>query len=130
MASTNILNSYIPKFLVDLKRKNEDVITVTTNYFSSNLDSYVLDTRTINPVVIQTTQSIAELRPEVSNVYPYRYPTTIEYDGSTLLISPTATSQPTASQDYYVPIYFERYDASVLTNIDKNFTELIVEVVE
>lgn len=129
MASANILKSYIPKFLIDLNRENEDIITVDTNYFSVDFDSYVVDRRTVNPIVIQTTQSIAELKPEISNVYPYRAPTKIDYDGSTLFISPTATSQPSASQDYYVPIYFERYETSVLTSIDKTFTELTLEVI-
>lgn len=127
--ASNFLNSYIPKFLVDLNRENEDVIIVTTNYFSPNGDSYVLDTRTISPSYIQTTQSLQELRPEISNVYPYRYPTPIEYDGATLLLSPTANTEPTASQDYYTPIYFERYNQDVLNNIDKSFTELTSNVI-
>lgn len=122
--ASNILNSYIPKFLVNLNRENEDVIVVTTNYFSPAGDAYQLDKRTISPSLIQTTQSLQELKPEISNVYPYRYPTPIEYDGSTLLLSPTVDTEPTASQDYYTPIYFERYNQDVINNIDKSFTEL------
>lgn len=124
--SANILNSYIPKFLVDLTRENEDIITVSTRYFSVDGDIYTLDKRTISPVLIQTTQSLQELRPEVSNVYPFAIVTPIEFDGSTLIMSPSVTSQPTASQNYYTPIYFERYNSDVILNIDKTFSELTV----
>ena len=41
-----------------------------------------------------------------------------------MLQSPSMTTQPTASQGYYVPIYFERYNADVIRNIDTRFTEL------
>ena len=124
--SANILNSYIPKFLVDLNRENEDVITVSTKYFSPAGDVYTLDTRTISPVLIQTTQSLQELRPEISNVYPFAIVTPIEFDGSTLIMSPSITSSPTASQNYYAPIYFERYNSEVILNINKSFSELTV----
>lgn len=127
--ASNILNSYIPKFLVNLNRENEDVIIVTTNYFSPNGDSYVLDKRTISPSLIQTTQSLQELKPEISNVFPYRYPLPIEYDGANLFLSPSVDTEPTASQDYYTPIYFERYNTDVLNNIDKSFTELTSSVI-
>lgn len=123
--SKNILNSYIPKFLVDLNRENDDVITVTTNYFSPNGDSYILDTRTISPVLIQTTQSLQELKPEISNTYPYRVVMPVDVDGASLLISPSISTEPTASQSYYAPIYFERYNASILSSLDKTFYELV-----
>lgn len=122
----NILNSYIPKFVVDLKRNNEDIIKVTTRYLSPEGDVYVLDTRTVNPVLVQTTQSLQELRPEISTVYPFKIVTPVDIDGSTVLLSPTITTAPTASQGYYVPIYFERYQTTFLENIDKQFTELTV----
>lgn len=122
----DILNSYIPKFLVDLGRNNDDVIKVTTNYFSPQGDIYQLDTRAISPVMVQTTQSLEGLQPETSNVYPFKIVTPIDVDGATILLSPTLTSEPTASQGYYVPIYFERYQQNFMENIDKNFTELTV----
>lgn len=122
----NILNSYIPKFLVDLNRENDDVITVTTNYLSPQGDVYVLDTRAINPVIIQTTQSLQELQPEISTVYPFKIVTPIDVDGSTIILSPTPETQPTASQGYYVPIYFERYRQEFMESINKTFTELTV----
>jgi hypothetical protein len=126
----NVLNSYIPKLLVDLDRTNEDVVTVSTNYFSQQGDVYTLDKRTISPVVLQTTQSVNELRPEISNFYPFSAVTPLEFDGSTLILSPSITTQPTASQMYYVPIYFERYDPNVLSQIDKSFMELTNVVLE
>lgn len=122
----NILDSYIPKFLVNLPRDNDDIITVTTNYLSTGGDVYELDTRTLSPILIQTTQSLQELQPEISTVYPFKIVTPVDPDGSTVIISSTPETQPTASQGYYAPIYFERYNADFMQNIDKNFTELSV----
>jgi hypothetical protein len=126
MTMINILDSYIPKFIVDLNRNNDDIITVRTNYLSPEGDVYELDTRTISPVLVQTTQSLEELRPEISTVYPFKIVTPLDPDGSTVLLSPTINSLPTASQGYYVPIYFERYRAEFVENIDRSFTELTV----
>lgn len=126
----NILNSYIPKFLVDLNRENDDIITVATQYFSSEGDVYELDRRTVAPRLIQTTQSLQELRPEISDVYPFTTVTQIDYDGSTLIFAPTIDSVPTASQVYYAPIYFERYDPLVMKNVDTQFVELTVSIPE
>jgi hypothetical protein len=122
----NILDSYIPKFIVDLNRNNDDIITVRTNYLSPEGDVYELDTRTISPVLVQTTQSLEELQPEISTVYPFKIVTPLDPDGSTVLLSPTPLFAPTASQGYYVPIYFERYQLEFVQNVDRNFTELTV----
>lgn len=124
--ATNILNSYIPKFLVDLKRNNEDVITVTTQYLSTDGDVYQLDTRTVSTSSIQTTQSLQELQPEISLVFPFRGPVKLDYDNSTLMLVPSITTVPTASQDYYAPVSFERYKQDVVALIDKEFSELTV----
>lgn len=123
---SNILDSYIPKFLVDLNRNNEDIITVSTNYLSLEGDTYVLDTRAVNPILVQTTQSLQELQPEISTTYPFKIVTPIDIDGSTIIVSPTPDTEPTASQGYYTPIYFERYRPEFIENIDKTFTELTV----
>ena len=125
--ANNILQSYIPKFLVDLNKNNDDVIVVTTQYFSPSGDVYELDRRALAPNLLQTTQSLQELRPEISTVYPFRIVTPLDFDGATLIISPSISTQPTASQSYYAPIYFERYDPTVYANISKEFTELVVE---
>jgi hypothetical protein len=124
--ATDILNSYIQTFIVYLLRENDDVITVSTRYLSPNNDTYELDKRTISPVMIQTTQSIQELRPEISTVYPFRAPVELDYDNSAILLSPSVSAIPTASQDYYVPIYFERYKTDVVSLLDKDFVELTV----
>lgn len=118
------LDTYISKVLVDLNRNNEDIVTVRTKYFSLQGDIYELDRRTISPVLIQTTQSLQELRPELSDTYPFKIVTPIDYDGSTIILSAGVETAPTASQGYYVPIYFERYNQEVLRNIDTTFTEL------
>jgi len=120
----NIFNSYIPKFLVDLKKDNEDIIIVSSSYFSPEGDVYELDTRTLSPNLLQTTQSLQELQPEISTVYPFKIVTPLDFDGSTMIQSPSMTTQPTASQGYYAPIYFERYNPDVVRNIDTQFTEL------
>lgn len=121
---TDILKSYIPKFIVDLNRNNDDVITVSTQYFSPEGDVYVLDKRTVSPSVIQTTQSLAELQPEVSTVYPFKIVPPKDVDGATIILTPSIETFPTASQNYYTPIYFERYNQTVVALIDKEFTEL------
>lgn len=126
MRMINILNSYIPKFLVDLNRNNEDIITVTTNYLSPEGDIYELDKRTVAPVMVQTTQSLQELRPEISTIYPFKIITPVDVDGATILLSPTPDTIPSASQGYYVPIYFERYQIDFVQNVNRNFTELTV----
>jgi len=125
---SNILNSFIPKYLIDLNRDNEDIITVSTKYFSPAGDVYELDKRTVSSVMVQTTQSLEELRPEVSDVYPFKIVTPLDFDGSTLILTPNIETQPTASQGYYVPIYFERFDPTVINSIDKSFNELTVPV--
>lgn len=123
---TNIFKSYIPKFLVNLAKTNDDIITVTTKYFSPSEDVYELDTRTVSPVLVQTTQSLQELQPELSNVYPFKIVTPLDYDGATMIQSPGVNTVPTASQGYYAPIYFERYNQDVVRNIDTTFNELTV----
>lgn len=121
---TNIFNTYIPKFIVDIKRDNKDILFVSSSAFSAEGDVYTLDVRTVSPNVIQTTQSLNELKPDVSDVYPYKVVTPIDYDGATILLVPSIENEPTASQHYYAPIYFERYNKTVLNNIDRRFLEL------
>lgn len=128
--ANNILDSYIPKFFVELNRNNDDVIVVTTQYFSPEGDVYELDRRAVSPIIVQTTQSLQELVPEVSDIYPFRIVTPLDFDGATLIISPSLTAEPTASQSYYAPMYFERYDPSVYTNINTEFTELVAQDLE
>ncbi len=121
---SNFLDSFLQKFLVTLPKNNDDIITVTTQNFSQEGDIFTVDTRVINPSVIPTTQSLAELQPEISYTHPFKIVTPLDYDGSTIIVSPNIETQPTASQGYYVPIYFERYNREVMANIDRDFTEL------
>lgn len=127
---TDPLKSYIPKFLVDLNRNNDDVITVSTDYFSSEGDVYQLDKRTISPSVIFSTQSLQELQPEVSTVYPFKIVPPKDIDGSTIIQSPSIDTLPTASQNYYASLYFERYNIDVMRQLDKRFIELSDTVFE
>jgi hypothetical protein len=132
----NIFTNYISKFIVELNRNNEDITFVSTSYFDTNGDVYILDKRAVNPVIIQTTQSLQELQPEVSAVYPFKIVVPLDPDGVNVLQIPTFETIPSASQHYYAPTYFERYNPDVLNRIEKSFTELtsiadeIADVVE
>jgi hypothetical protein len=123
----NILQqTYISKVIIGQNTNNDDVIQISTDFLSANGDVFTLDTRAISPSVIQTTSSISELEPEVSVVYPFKIVTPLDIDGSTIILSPSAQSQVTASQNYYTPLYFERYRKDVLEIIDRQFKELII----
>lgn len=122
--------SYISKVLVDVNRNNDDVIKVETEYLSPEGDVFILDKRTVSPVMIPTTSSIQELQPEVSTTYPYKIATPLDIDSSTVVLSPTIDTPVTASQNYYVPVYFELYKKDVLDAINKEFFELEGPVVE
>lgn len=124
---TSVFDTYIPKFLVTLKRKqNDDLIVVSSSKFSDNGDVYTLDTRVVSPNVIPTQESLDNLQPEVSDVYPYKVVMPLDNDSSVILQTPTLQNAPTASQFYYAPLYFERYKPEVVAVIGKEFTELTV----
>jgi hypothetical protein len=120
----NIFTNYISKFIVELNRDNDDITFVSTSYFDTNGDVYVLDKRTVNPAIIQTTQSLQELQPEVSETFPFKVVVPLDPDGVNVLQVPTVETVPTASQHYYAPIYFERYNPDVINRIEKSFVEL------
>lgn len=122
-----IFNAYIPKFIVDLDRANDDVRFVSTSYFAPDGDVYILDKRTVNPSVIQTTQSLEELQPEVSIKYPFKIVMPLDADGASVLQVPTIDTVPTASQHYYAPMLFERYTPDIVNLVDKNFVELTLD---
>lgn len=122
----NILQTYISKVIIGQNTNNDDVVQISTQFLSPEGDVFTLDTRAISPSVIQTTASVQELQPEVSVVYPYKIVTPTDIDGSTIIISPSVQSPVTASQNYYTPIYFERYNQEILQLIDRRFTELTV----
>lgn len=121
----DIFQSYISKVFVESQTENSDVVTIDTNFLSPEGDTFILERKVLSPNLIETTSSLNQLQPEVSTVYPYKSVPPREKDGSVLLYSRTIDTPVTASQNYYVPIYFERYDPEVLRNIDKEFTELV-----
>lgn len=130
MQMAKAFQSYISRVSVDVNRNNDDVIKVETEYLSPEGDVFVLDKRTVSPVMIPTTSSIQELQPEVSTTYPYKIATPLDIDSSTVVLSPTIDTPVTASQNYYVPVYFELYKSNVLSAINKEFFELEGPVVE
>jgi hypothetical protein len=101
-------------------------VTISTEYLSPEGDTFTLEGSVLSDIAVQTTESLNELVPEVSTVYPYKVVTPIEPDGSTLILSPDVDTVPTASQNYYAPVVFERYQRPVLTAIDRQFKELTV----
>lgn len=122
----NVFDTYIPKYKVDSSRTNDDIIAVSSSLLSPEGDVFFVDKRLLSPVLVQTQKTINELSPEVSNTYPFRIVCPLDVDGSTMIQSPSLTTEPTASQSYYAPIYFERYNPAVLRNLDKEFLELTV----
>jgi hypothetical protein len=96
MTVNNLFNNYIPKFIVELNRANEDIRFVSTSYFDVNGDVYEFDARTINPLIIQTTQSLQEIRPEVSTTFPFKIVIPLDVDGANVLQVPTTFGPPTA----------------------------------
>lgn len=121
-----IFDTIVPRFIVDINRNNEDIIIVSGSSFSPQGDLYTVNRAAVSPSLILTTQSLNELKPEVSNVYPYAAVTPTDYDGSTRIVTRYLTTAPTASQLYYVPVYTERYNQDVVRLIDTEFTELTV----
>jgi hypothetical protein len=128
LTSRNIVQSFISKLYVNINARNDDIIKITTKKLSSGGDTFELDTRTISPNVIQSEKSINELNPEISNTYPFKVVVPTDDTGKTTIYSPTIEFEVTASQSYYVPVYFERYDADIIREINKEFEEF--ELVE
>lgn len=128
----DIFQSYISKVFVETQTQNSDVVTIETNFLSPEGDSFTLERRVLDPNLIETTATLNELKPEVSTEYPFKSVPSRDDDGSVVLYSRTIDTPVTASQNYYVPIYFERLQPTILNEIDREFTELldITEVIE
>lgn len=122
-----IFDTYVPKFLVNLTRDNEDIRYVSSSTFSADGDVYELDVRVVSPNVLQTEKSINELRPNVSDTYPFKIVLPLEKDSSNVLQISSLNTFPTASQYYYVPMYFERFTVSTHRTVDKQFTEFAID---
>ena len=128
----DIFQSYISKVFIQSQTQNSDIVTIETNFLSPEGDTFILERKVLNPSLIETTSSLNQLEPEISDLYPFKIVPPRDDDGSVILYSRTIDTPVTASQNYYVPIYFERYEPEILQNIDREFTELfdINEVVE
>lgn len=124
MATNEILRSSLNKVIITSDIANSDIVKIQTRAFSPNGDVFTIDTRTVSPSFVQTERDVEQLRPELSNVYPYKIVLPKDTDGSTILLSPDIGAPVTASQNYYTPLYYERYNLDVLRLIDRQFTEL------
>jgi hypothetical protein len=122
----DVLRNYINKVVAVTDFKNKDVVTIETRGFTEAGDVFTLEERTIAPSLIQTTRDLQELNPETSNTFPYKIVPPKDQDGATILLSPSVDSPVTASQNYYVPIYSERYNIDIIRFIEKDFTELTI----
>jgi hypothetical protein len=129
LSNREIFQSYISKVFISVNTSNNDVIKISSQKFSPAGDVYELDRRVISPNIIQTEKSLDELKPEISNTFPFKVVPPIDADGSVVILSPTAETEVTASQNYYVPVYFERYNLDILREIDKEFTELEAPII-
>jgi hypothetical protein len=118
----DVLNTYIPQFLVDRKKDNNDIVTVTSQYLLGG-NIFELDSRVISPNIVQTDESLSELKPEISFVYPYKIVLPTDEDGASVLLSRNVNTPVTASQNYYIPLYFERYDTNIIRALNKDFEE-------
>lgn len=116
--------TYLSNVLANINKENGDITTITTQYFSDDGDVFEIDNRVLRTSALLTTSSLEELKPEISNVYPYKVVTPQLPNGSTLILSPSIETIPTASQNYYTSIKFERYQPSILRALDRQFTEL------
>ena len=88
----SIFQSYISKVFIQTNTDNDDVVTISTQFLSPEGDVFTLDRRTLSPNIIKTTGSLEELKPEVSDIYPFKISTPILQDGSTEILSQTISS--------------------------------------
>jgi hypothetical protein len=124
MDSKYILRNSLNKVIISSDVANSDMIKVSTSVLSSNGDVYEVDTRLLTPSLVQTSREVAELNPEVSTSYPYKVIVDRDSSGVVQLYVPDIDIPVTASQNYYVPLYYERYSVPILRVLDRQFTEL------
>jgi hypothetical protein len=120
----SLFDTFIPKKIVDSKKQNRDVVEVEYKQLDDNNLTYAIYQREISPSVLHSEDDLFELKPEVSQIYPFKIVTPVNDEGMTEILTPGITSHPTASQNYYIPVYIEYYDHNVLRLIDREFTEL------
>lgn len=125
-----VFSSYVSKVQASARLNSGDVLFVSSSNLSVDefstgpTDVFKIDKRTIPTSITQTTQSLNDLRPEISTTYPYKIVPPLDFDSASIILSPTIETPVTASQNYYVPVYFERYNRSILQIIDKEFKQL------
>lgn len=118
--------NYISSVLNSVNYSNQETILVSSSVFSPQGDVFTLDFRTLSPNTIITTQSFNNLVVEVSEIPPRKVVTSTDTDGATIILTPSVTSAPTASQNYYIPLRFERFKPEIVSLINKQFTELTI----
>jgi hypothetical protein len=120
----SLFDTFISKKLVDSKKKNRDFVDVEYTKLDDNDVPYTIYRREISPSILHTEEDLIELKPEVSDIYPFKIVTPTNADGVTEILTPSLTAYPTASQNYYIPVYTEYYTHEVLRLIDREFREL------
>ena len=130
-----IRKDYISNVYVTTQLTGSNNITVDV-YFSEDGDYFELETESLRKLQSQSIGNIevhTELDPETINgAYEYPYKTRVVrlIDSSSLVYVPSIDTFPTASQYYYAPIVFERYNPVVIRNIDTQFRQLTVNIPE
>jgi hypothetical protein len=122
--SDNPLQSFVPKVLVSSRFNNKDIVNIETTELDENNFEYKIYERVLQPSAIVTENNLIELQPEISEVYPFKIVPPVTETGVTRLLSPSITTAPTASQNYYLPLYEERYNHDVLRLLVRDFVEL------
>jgi hypothetical protein len=120
----NLSKTFVPTKIVDSKKQNEDIVNVEYKKLDDDNFVYTIYQRELSPSILLTESDLFELKPEVSEIYPFKIVTPVSDEGVTEILAPSITSHPTASQNYYIPIYTEYYVHDVLRLIDRSFVEL------
>lgn len=111
----NIQNVIVTKKYVSVNYRNPDIVTIP----GSNLTKLVPDLK-------KFLDNSQQLDLEISTEYPFKIITPTAEDSSSIILSPSLTTFPTASQSYYVPLYAERFIKDFSLALTREFTELVV----
>jgi hypothetical protein len=105
---------------------------VSTDFFGDDTDTFELveeSLRTFQTQSLGNLDKVTTLDTDIPTVYSYPFKTKVEktLDSASLVYVQSVSTFPTASQYYYVPMVFERYQPSIMRAIDKEFTQLEVD---
>lgn len=135
MHNKNHVN-YLSNIYVTTQTDFTENIEIYDVSFSEAGDFFTLDVdalRRLQTQSIGNIESHSELDPDTINgeyTYPYKVKVPKLIDSSSLIYVPGVDTFPTASQYYYAPIVFDRYNPVIMRGINKNFEQLTVDTIE